>query len=335
MDEGLSDGETRVKLPSRKTILLIIFLFIQFGIVYTGYKYINLLNENITFLTSEQKRLQQDFIEAKNISNKYEDNLNEIKDREAILFTKYDTMQNKLSLLNKDIDESWNLVEARYLARLAENRLIVADDCEVALWQLKQARKLINTINGSKYVSLTKLLDNKILALNNVEKIDYVALTKDLDALISQAKFWSESILNLKSSQLHSSRVADVIKVNNTWYDSIRESWGELKDLIKIRSYANEYGVVTLSLDERLELAHIVYLYLEQARWSLVHKDEALYLDSLQSVKLKMERFAVVDNRLSAQFISKLDSLIDKKIKLNLPDISDVVSALNNAVENL
>lgn len=282
-------------------IFLYAILFLTLCFVYA-----TSVNKNFTTqvesIETEQSSINERYALLKDSYSKLNAKLEQVEKNYISLKEKYATI-NKM-LHSNEVKDSWQISEALYLVKMAKVK-VMFNDYDTAKILLVNSLEILTDKEHQEIVSLLK---RDIDTISNFEFKDEAAVLLKLDDAISTVKMYSSSIIEVIRKCNKNAKLP--IKGSDASYtDYLSNAWGEVKSLVKIRSYPVEDYPKILDIEDSKTHLNIVYFYLEQARWSLSHKSYKNFNSSINAAKLYLEKFIILDTKQQADLLQSITSL--------------------------
>ena len=224
------------------------------------------LEESLTALRERDGRLEQQLSSLGEAQKNLSDALRELLRR------------------NSHLQQTWLVAEARYLIRLAGQRLALARDPATAIAALKAADRRLQDVADPAIVAVRKALAEDIDALEKVPVPDVTGLALRLGALIRDVDAL-KLIRVREATQSTPPEGGDQTEpaVQN-WRELPAALWEDMKKLIVIRRHDGPIKPL-LAPEEHFFLVQNLKLQLEQARLALLQGNADLWRDSLDTAR--------------------------------------------------
>ncbi|ADZ92177.1 uroporphyrinogen-III C-methyltransferase [Marinomonas mediterranea] len=232
-------------------------------------------------------------------------------------------IQSKLDTLSSVSKEDWQLAEAQYLIRLANQRLLLEKDHTNALALLQNADNILADMEDPILFDTRKAIAKDIQSLKSVGAFDLEGFYLQLNALYDSvatlpqfepSKEWQKteepSMTEAPSSTVSASEIADSF-------------WQGLKSLIVI-NYDRKPIKALLPPAEYQELVTGVQLQIEVAQVALVKGEKTVYQSALAKVADAIANYFDVEAKATSAFLTSLTALqqVNPDQKLPLPRAS-------------
>jgi|TARA_B110000116_G_C16757277_1_gene546535 uroporphyrin-3 C-methyltransferase len=259
-----------------------------------------------------------------------------------------DSQNKRLLSMSTTSQEDWKLLEARYLLRLANQRLMTERDSVGSIAQLQAADNILRDLDDVALFSIRKAIAGDIAALKLAPNVDrdgvYLRLISLADNLkqLPAIKPLPKSLLN---SQLRSPVMADddALTIERTQHGADKSYWMHFKgwlsgllnsasEHVRIRHFDTELKVLPPSSQRYVNQS--VRLNLEQAQLALLGEKQAIYARSLLEAQQMLQNYYQLNDQVGG-FIGEMKSLKQLQIRRSLPDISDSLAQLDAYIERL
>jgi len=242
---------------------------------------------------------------------------------------------NRLSEIGNASREDWQLAEADYLLRLANQRLMLEQDSRAALGLVQEADKIVRDVDLPDLYGVRQQLARDLTALKLVENVDRDGLYLRLRALEEQmVKLDMQPEFDLAKRQAQQAEQAaaesesDASHFRNSW-DNFK---GFLKDSVRIRDA--EIDPVLLSPQSETRFRQTLRLSMEQAELALLRADDTVYKDALNQARELMLEYGVETPQRDV-IVRELEELAQQKVSVELPNLSASQTALRNYIDRL
>lgn len=220
----------------------------------------------------------------------------------------------------------WELAEASYLARLAEQRLIISGDTDSARELLFEADQILRDLGYPELRNARQALANARQALSMAHVPDTQRIFFELNAL----KTLSTGLVINQLDQLEPLQ-SDASHAGGDGF------WSNLG--VAIKNHLGPFFIVRkqdsapnlqASVDEEFVLRNRLALQLEQAQMAVLNPDQTIYDAALKSAhELVLAHFVAGSQR--DGFLSQIDSLAAEQLQAQIPDLSAMQRALLDA----
>lgn len=225
--------------------------------------------------------------------------------------------------------------EALHLVQLASQLLQNDLNINVAKDLLLISQGNLNNLHGEKIDQAKVLLDADIAKLNSLQIMDTHALQEQLDVLDKLVNVLplKHAALDANHSASHAAEVKqepadsnNIDNAENKWQQSVHEILLEAKSVIKVTKKI--VGEQAMS-HEVIDLKRAQFkLLIEQARWALFYKQAAAYDRSISQAQVLLLEIFDPNSESVQKFSAILNDLAQVKFDANVPNLQDLVNAL-------
>ena len=306
---------------------LLLSLVVLAGVGAAGYIAWQKFEQQHQFLHSQQQQIATLKDQQKNVNNAVEQQLQANNIAQANeLKTLHETIAAFLKQ-NKHARRDWLVNETEYLIKLANHRLILANDIPTAIQALTAADNRLLEIGNPKFIPLRNALAVDIQQLKSVSNIDIVGISAQLAALQQQTDSLPLLTPDPKTIKQRQSEPSNISKIDS-WQQLPSAIWQDLLKLFRIQKH-NDVIKPLLLPEQRFFLVHNLKLQLEQARLALLSNQPTLFKNRLEQCTQWIKKYFDSQHSLSQATLETLTQLINTNISLNLPDITESLSKLN------
>lgn len=227
--------------------------------------------------------------------------------------------------------QDWQLAEAEYLLRLANQRLHYEHDASSALSLLQAADAIVFETRNPRYDSVRALLADEILHLSQLPHVDTLGALHRIQAVQNQLRRLNWSLPNTLSmaSIDHSTGAPEA----QAWYEVLlRKMSAVLTSMVRIQRHDQPFQV-PLSQEQQYQLQQTLFLMLEQAQVALLRKNDTLFQHSVTRVTEWLDDYPLVDDEHSRAVRRSLLELTEWSVSVDAPDISRSLQQLRRLQE--
>lgn len=266
--------EPAVETPRRSRgckFLCVFIIAILFGLIAFNMVRTEQLKRTLSPLQSQTKTdittIRKDLADLKQANQKSAD-----------LSLKQEQMINEWQAAQKGDVEKWQVAEAQYLTKLANDHVQFTHNVSLALTLLQQADQVLQAINDTALYDLRQALANDMTSLKSLPEVDVTGIYARLSALAGQVKQ-----LPLPASPLGSSNNIETTKTkaNASWWQSgLDRSWDALRKVVIIKKVETKDSPLVMP-EEKAFLYQNLNAQLEDAMWGVLHRNNEVYQASL------------------------------------------------------
>ncbi|WP_193165833.1 uroporphyrinogen-III C-methyltransferase [Microbulbifer hainanensis] len=240
---------------------------------------------------------------------------------------------NRLGELGNASREDWQLAEADYLLRLANQRLILERDSRAALGLLEEVDNIVRQVDLPDLYGVRQQLARDITALKLVDNIDREGIYLRLRALEEQLlRTDIQPQFDLPTLQAAEQKPSEEDSNASPWKRSWNNFTQFLHDSVRIRD--GNIDPVLLSPQSEARFRQSLRLNMEQAELALLREDSTVFKDSLNRARQLLLEYGI-ENRQREVLARELKDLSEQPIEADLPSLAASQSALRNYIERL
>ena len=239
--------------------------------------------------------------------------------------------RDAMQRLTTDIEENpsrspdeWLLAEARYLVRLAAQRLGLAEDAAGALQMMQMADEILRGLNQPYLAGARRAL---------IEDMSRVRAEPrpDIDGIYFAIAGLTESVDRLPLRAVAGLERDPQVAVNTAEDSAFWTPWlAALSELVIVRKTGSELGWMADAGTENLLRANLSLL-MTQASAALLAGDQAIYSQTLQRAHTMVERHFEPSGETEA-VLDELLALADRSIQYRTPSIDRSLVAVEQLV---
>lgn len=228
--------------------------------------------------------------------------LNTLSGNQQQIQQRLDSYASRVRALAGTSRDDWLLAEARYLVRLASQRLLVERSTGRAQALLESADRILQAVEDPGIQSVRDTLANDIIALKLVEPVDRQGLYARLSAVKAQLRSLSfipmgpgvsaEELPETVGSVARQPSAAGAPEDEpppGVWYQALWQSvkkstktaLGKLSENVRIE-YHDSIPEPWLPGEQQARLLNSLLLMVEQAKFAMLHEEAEIYHLSLQ-----------------------------------------------------
>ena len=328
------------------TLALLFVIAAIGGLVWYGWVYylqpqkqrIQLLEESVNRqleLSNHLNNQQQSANKARTATEKLLDSLN---DSQQLVEQRLESHSNRLRDLSGTSRDDWMLAEAKYLLRLASQRLLMERGTVGAQALLKSADEILTAIDDADLFIVRQAVAKDLMALKLAPTVDREGIYLQLAALIDAVEKLPVIPLSSQRQLISSAERAEsehIVDNDSEWHSRL---WSELRDtfvnlgqFIRIRHH-DKPPEPLLSDEHKYYLAHNLRLMLEQSQSALLREQSEVYWQSLEQAKRWLNQYYVHYANKDI-LVEEINQLQQKQVVQSLPDISGSLEQLTDYID--
>lgn len=236
------------------------------------------------------------------------------------LQTRVETQQQQLTTLRSTDRSDWQLSEAEYLMRLADQRLLFGGDPKTAVEQLLSVDNILHRIDDSALLPTRAALAKDIAALKAVDVIDTDGIYLEIDAVAARAQ--QLHLIEPVTMKAETPAVSSSATLTERLRTGLGAALRKLFQLVQIRRRDQPYQPL-LAPEYETALRQNVRLAFEQAQEALLMSNQKLYEHSLAKARELLSTYYTIDEHATQAVLAQIDELKAKRVEVTLPDISE------------
>lgn len=236
-------------------------------------------------------------------------------------------VMNELRGTQKNSKEEWNVLEAQYLVKLANDNLQIGDNISLVISLLQTADQKISGISDPKLLLVRKALAADIVSLQNVPQVDVTGIYLRLSALNDQVD--KLPLPNKRAVSTDQNSVTPVSSNLPWWKRGLQQSWDVLRQIVVVRHHLP--GAPPFIPPELQDfLYQNLHAELMQAMSAVVHKQPEIYRKSLQQASSWVSQYFLQDSPVTQEMLRNLNQLQTVTLHPMLPTLSASLQAFRD-----
>ncbi|MCL1057053.1 uroporphyrinogen-III C-methyltransferase [Shewanella gelidimarina] len=327
--------ESNQSAPWGIIITLFILLMVTFAAAAGGYYlYQQLEAQKAQSLALEQK-IQAELVKPNQRIAFLEQQQSQFKSNVDLALstaqTEQEQLQERVSIIAQRNPNHWRAEEAKYLVRLAGQKLWLEQDPSTATSLLKAADERIKSMRDPSLMPLRKALANDIAATASIKNTDIAGTVLTLDTLIEGLE-----TLPLNRAETHFSaeelKDTEVSTSLDDWQSNLAKSWQALiDDFVIIRKRTTDAAPL-LEPDQQWYLVENTRNKLLQAQLALYRQDQVNYRNSVKLARKWVYQYFDLEDQHVIDALATLDALETLKIQTASIERFDSSNLLNQLV---
>ncbi|WP_444883437.1 uroporphyrinogen-III C-methyltransferase [Microbulbifer sp. PSTR4-B] len=278
-------------------------------------------------------QLQQTDTELRNQIQSQTRTILQLQQQLAALQRSLTAQGNRLSELGNVSREDWQLAEADYLLRMANQRLMLEDNSRAALGLVEKVDTILRQVNLPDLYGVRQQLARDITALKLVENIDREGLYLRLRALEEQLIRASiQPQFDMTQTPREVAKAEPTQDNQSAWERSWQNFTNFLRD--SVRPIDGDINPVMLSPQSEARFRQTLRLNMEQAQLALLRGDSTVYKDALDSARKLLLTYGTANSQRNT-LAQQLAELSKQPIQAQMPDLNASQVALYNYIERL
>lgn len=225
----------------------------------------------------------------------------------------------------------WQLAEAEYLLRLANQRLVMSGEVRGSKALLQAADGVLVELDDVALISVRQAIAADIAALNRADSLDVEGLYLRVAALSSNVEYLS--LRSAKRWQSDEQLAAPEATSDSLWQTGLQKAWATLSQLVVVRQ--SEQRVLPQMSDvEVIQLQQGLHYLVEQAKFAVITGKQPLYNAAIANLQRWILDYYDAEEHNTAAMLSELQLLSDARVSQVWPDIGGSLHALQMVIKD-
>jgi len=225
----------------------------------------------------------------------------------------------------------WQLAEAEYLLRLANQRLVMSGEVRGSKALLQAADGVLVELDDVALISVRQAIAADIAALNRADSLDVEGLYLRVAALSSNVEYLS--LRSAKRWQSDEQLAAPEATSDSLWQTGLQKAWVTLSQLVVVRQ--SEQRVLPQMSDvEVIQLQQGLHYLVEQAKFAVITGKQPLYNAAIANLQRWILDYYDAEEHNTAAMLSELQLLSDARVSQVWPDIGGSLHALQMVIKD-
>lgn len=221
-------------------------------------------------------------------------------------------------------ERQWQNAEIEYLLRMANQRLQLERDISGAQSLLETADQRLRQIDNPAQLPVRRAIASELSQLKSLPEVDQNGLFLTLSAMANQV----DTLPLSQESEALAAQKDDGTLFTGGWREQLSRMGTQLKDLVTVRRHDEPLEALITPAQEGY-LRQNVRLLLEQAQLGVMRSNEEIYRESLERAGTLITTYFRTEDSNVQRLREQLESLSQRNISPELPDISGSTEALN------
>jgi uroporphyrin-III C-methyltransferase len=225
----------------------------------------------------------------------------------------------------------WQLAEAEYLLRLANQRLLMSGEVRGSKALLQAADNVLLALDDVALIPARQAIAADIAALNRADSLDLEGLYLRVAALSNTIEY-----LSLRSAKRWQAQPSEAVAAESTgslWQTGVNKALATLSDLVVIRQ-SEQRVLPQLSDVEVIQLQQGLHYLVEQAKYAVVTGKQPLFDAAVANLQRWILDYYDLEEHNTAAMMSELQLLSDARVSQIWPDISGSLNALKMVMKD-
>ncbi|MEZ9595380.1 uroporphyrinogen-III C-methyltransferase [Shewanella sp. 10N.261.52.F9] len=240
-------------------------------------------------------------------------------------------LEERVSIIAQRNPNHWRAEEAKYLVRLAGQKLWLEKDPSTATSLLKAADERIKSMRDPSLMPLRKALAKDIAAVAAVKNTDISGTVLTLDSIIDNLDKLplNRAETHFSAEELADTQVSDSL---DDWQSNLSKSWQALIDDFVIVRKRTTDAAPLLEPDQQWYLVENTKNKLLQAQLALYRQDQVNYRNSIKLARKWIFQYFDLKDQQTTDALATLDALETLKIQSTSIERFQASNLLNQLV---
>lgn len=288
------------------------FFFLLFAFILVicgfGYGYFQLAKVNVALaqkISVLENRAGEGRDEIKTLQNSLIE-LQQAGQKTQAASEKQEQMMADWQAVQKGDLSKWNVAEAHYLVKLANDYMQYTHNTVLVLTLLQRAEQVLQNLQDPTIVEIRKSLASDIANLQALPKVDTTSIYLQLTTINDQL-----DQLPLPASPLKSDSNQETIAEETAlpwWKKGLNRSLQALKQIVIVR-YDGSKTLPLVLPEEKIFLYQNLHAQVENIMWAVLNRDASVYGASLTRAITWIQRYFVQDAQITKTVLQNLQAL--------------------------
>ncbi len=331
------------KSGSKRATLALLLAFVTLaGVAYVGwksYKMEQVLPSAVSDIQQVDGRLSlqtNQLAQTRGTITALQQTTKNLKQQNQRLLARVDQLSGQIRNLEGTTMVDWQLAEVEYLLRLANQRLLMANDFRGARQLLTSADEILQAIDDFNLFALRETLAEDIAALNAVPAFDQESVYMKIQALDTRIPLLQllemDRFKPVLSKDTEAPEKAEA--TDNHWKTILKASmlraWEGFAGLFRFTVSRERPVDVLLTPEQNTIVRQNLSLLLEQSKLALLTRQPTIYKDTLMQAEAWIKKYFARNSGTNQSFIKALQALATVNIHPELPRINRALSFLKH-----
>ena len=313
-------------------------LLVALAGLYVGNQQLMIVQDAISKQQTQVTGIAAQFDSATKEMKRLALNLQEVAANNSAAVSQINGLTDIVANNQRRIDEvagtersDWQLAEAEYLLRLANQRLVMSGEVRGSKALLQAADGVLVELDDVALISVRQAIAADIAALNRADSLDVEGLYLRVAALSSNVEYLS--LRSAKRWQSDEQLAAPEATSDSLWQTGLQKAWVTLSQLVVVRQ--SEQRVLPQMSDvEVIQLQQGLHYLVEQAKFAVITGKQPLYNAAIANLQRWILDYYDAEEHNTAAMLSELQLLSDARVSQVWPDIGGSLHALQMVIKD-
>ena len=238
-----------------------------------------------------------------------------------------DSVSKVYQQLNRSLD-SWTVEEVEQLLLLANHRLQLSRNVDMAVTALQLADQRLEDFGDPQFLPVRKALAAEIATLDAVTRIDMPGLTLQLAGLAGAV----DGLPLSRQVRPEDTPLPEVeLEATERVANAARQIWNDLRGLVRVKEIDTTRKPLLMP-EQHYFVTENLKIALNSAQFALLRDDPAAYQRNLNNAKTWIGEMFDNSDAAVKNLITEIDALLAEPVQVELPDISGSLAALREVI---
>ena len=238
-----------------------------------------------------------------------------------------DSVSKVYQQLNRSLD-SWTVEEVEQLLLLANHRLQLSRNVDMAVTALRLADQRLEDFGDPQFLPVRKALAAEIATLDAVTRIDMPGLTLRLAGLAGAV----DGLPLSRQVRPEDTPLPEVeLEATERVANAARQIWNDLRGLVRVKEIDTTRKPLLMP-EQHYFVTENLKIALNSAQFALLRDDPAAYQRNLNNAKTWIGEMFDNSDAAVKNLITEIDALLAEPVQVELPDISGSLAALREVI---
>lgn len=270
--------------------------------------------------TTATQQLTQQFVQLQNQLLQQQNTVSEMQ-----------TSVQKLIQTQPGTNRVWTLAEVNYLVNLAHLQLQYNHSTSEAIILLQEANQRLSHLADPSFSPITQAINNVLTKLQSLPAINLVDVLNRLNKLHETVNLL-EQVAPVQAAAVTNSATTAETTAHISWWKKITHTISNSFKQLVVINYHNKPLPQFMPPEQQIFLQQNLQLVFEQAQWAVMHGNQTVYENSLETAKNWIKQNYIQDAPNTKAFLQEINSLQSIKLQQPYPDLTAITNLINSVI---
>lgn len=271
--------------------------------------------------TNTTQQLTQQFVQLQNQLLQQQNTVSEMQ-----------TSVQKLIQNQPGTNRVWTLAEVNYLVNLAHLQLQYNHSTAGAIILLQEANQRLSHLVDPSLSPVTQAINSALTKLQSLPEINLVDILNRLNKLHESVNLLEQVAPIQTAATTNNATTTNATAEHISWWKKITHTvTNSFKQLVVI-NYHNKPLPQFMPPEQQLFLQQNIQLVFEQAQWAVMHNNQTVFENSLETAKNWIKQNYIQDAPNTKAFLQEINSLQSIKLQQPYPDLTTITNLTNSVI---